>query len=87
MELIVVQDHFVTPTARFADYVLPACTAFETWGIQDGWKYGEELILQPQILDPPWETKSDYAICAAVAEKLGLKEEFTEGGQYCDQID
>ncbi len=79
LEFFIVQDQFLTPTARFADLVLPACTQFETWGVEDGWKYGEEVLLQPQILDPPWETKSDYAICAAVAEKLGIAQEYTEG--------
>ena len=79
LEFFVVQDNFMTVTAQFADLILPACTQFETWGMEDGWKYGEELILQPQILDTPWETKSDYAICAAVAEKLGIKEKYTEG--------
>ncbi len=79
LEFFVVQDNFMTVTARFADLVLPACTQFETWGMEDGWKYGEELILQPKIFEPPWETKSDYAICAAVADKLGIKDEFTEG--------
>ena len=79
LEYFIVQDQFMTPTARFADLVLPACTQFETWGLEDGWKYGEEVILQPQILDPPWETKSDYAICAAVAEKLGIHADYTQG--------
>ena len=79
LEFFVVQDNFMTPTAQFADLVLPACTQFETWGMEDGWKYGEELILQPQILEPPWETMSDYGICAAIAEKLGIKEQYTEG--------
>ena len=79
LEFFAVQDNFMTPTAQFADLILPACTQFETWGMEDGWKYGEEVILQPQILDTPWETKSDYAICAAVAEKLGIKEQYTEG--------
>jgi anaerobic dimethyl sulfoxide reductase subunit A len=79
LEFFVVQDQFMTPTARFADLVLPACTQFETWGMEDGWKYGEELILQPRIFDPPGETMSDYAICAAVAKKLGLWQAFTEG--------
>jgi anaerobic dimethyl sulfoxide reductase subunit A len=79
LEFFAVQDNFLTPTARFADLVLPACTQFETWGLEDGWKYGEELILQPRILEPPWETKSDYAICAAIAEKLGIGEKYTEG--------
>jgi len=53
--------------------------AIEEEKMEDGWKYGDELILQPQIFDPPWETKSDYAICAAVAEKLGIGAEYTEG--------
>jgi len=79
LEFFVVQDNFLTVTAQFADLILPACTQFETWGMEDGWKYGEELILQPQILDTPWETKSDYAICAAVAEKLGIGDQYTEG--------
>ena len=48
LEFFVVQDNFMTVTAQFADLVLPACTQFETWGMEDGWKYGEELILQPQ---------------------------------------
>ncbi len=79
LEFFVVQDNFMTVTAQFADLILPACTQFETWGMEDGWKYGEELILQPQILETPWETKSDYAICAEVAEKLGVGEQYTEG--------
>jgi len=79
LEYFIVQDQFMTPTARYADLVLPACTQFETWGLEDGWKYGEEVILQPQILEPPWETKSDYAICAAVADKLGIHQQYTEG--------
>lgn len=79
VEFFVVQDNFLTATGLFADLLLPACTQFETWGMEDGWKYGDELILQPQILDTPWETKSDYSICAAVAYKLRIGEEYTEG--------
>jgi anaerobic dimethyl sulfoxide reductase subunit A len=33
----------------------------------------------PQVLDKPYETKSDYQICAEVAERLGVKEKYTEG--------
>ena len=79
IEFLAVQDNFLTPTARFADLLLPACTQFETWGVQDGWKYGEEIILAPKIVDPPGEARSDYAICAGVAEKLGVAEAYTEG--------
>ncbi len=79
VEFLVVQDNFLTSTARFADIVLPACTQFETWGLEDGWKYGDEVIVQPKLVEPPGECKSDYRICADLAERLGIREAFTEG--------
>lgn len=78
VEFIVVQDNFLTPTGRFADIILPACTQFETWGVEDGWKYGDEVILQPKLVEPPGECKSDYSICAGLAERLGIGSAFTE---------
>jgi len=79
VEFLIVQDHFLTSTARFADLLLPACMGFETWGLQDGWKYGDDVFVAPQVLEPPFETKSDYRICADIAARLGVEEEFTEG--------
>jgi anaerobic dimethyl sulfoxide reductase subunit A len=79
VEFLAVQDNFVTPTARFADIVLPACTQFETWGVEDGWKYGDEVIVQPQLVDPPGECWSDYRICAELADRMGIGASFTEG--------
>jgi anaerobic dimethyl sulfoxide reductase subunit A len=79
VEFLVVQDNFLTPTGMFADMVLPACTQFETWGVEDGWKYGDEVILQPKLVEPPGECKSDYRICAEIAERLGFGEVYTEG--------
>ena len=79
VEFLVVQDNFLTPTARFADIILPACTQFETWGVEDGWKYGDEVILQPKLVEPPGECKSDFRICAELAERLGIGEIYTEG--------
>jgi anaerobic dimethyl sulfoxide reductase subunit A len=79
VEFIVVQDNFLTPTARFADIVLPACTQFETWGVEDGWKYGDEVILMPKLVETPGETKSDYRICAEIAERLDIGAQYTLG--------
>lgn len=79
VEFLVVQDNFLTPTARFADIILPACTQFETWGVEDGWKYSDEVILQPKLVEPPGECKSDYQICADIAARLGIGEAYTEG--------
>ena len=87
VEFFAVQDNFLTPTGMFADLLLPACTQFETWGVEDGWKYGEEVILQPRIVEPPWETRSDYRICADIAAKLGLEEAYTEGKDERDRVE
>ncbi len=79
VEFFVVHEQFMTPTSKFADVVLPVCTQFEMWGLEDGWKYGEEVILMPKILDPPFDTKSDYQICSEIAERFGIEKEYTEG--------
>ena len=86
VEFLVVQDNFLTTTGRFADILLPACTQFETWGLADGWKYGDEVILMPKIVEPPFETKSDYQICAEIAKRLGLYDAYTEGRSERDWI-
>jgi anaerobic dimethyl sulfoxide reductase subunit A len=78
VEFLAVQDQFLTPTGRFADLLLPACTQFETWGVEDGWKYGDEVLLMPKLVDPPGEAKSDYRICAELAGRLGFEGAYTE---------
>ena len=87
VEFLLVQDNFLTPTARFADILLPVCTQFETWGLEDGWKYGDEVLLMPKILEPPFETKSDYRIASEIAARLGLEKEYTEGRTERDWVD
>ena len=87
VEFLVVQDNFLTSTGRFADIVLPACTQFETWGLEDGWKYGDEVILQPKLVEPPGEARSDYRICAALADRLGFGRAYTEGRDERDWVD
>ena len=79
VRFLIVQDQFLTPTGRFADLILPVCTAFETYGLQDGWKYGEELLLMPKLVEPLGNSKSDFQICADLADQFGVRELFTEG--------
>jgi anaerobic dimethyl sulfoxide reductase subunit A len=86
VEFLVVQDNFLTPTGRFADLLLPACTQFETWGLADGWKYGDEVILMPKIVEPPGEAKSDYRIMADIAARLGIGDVYSEGRNERDWV-
>ena len=40
---------------------------------------GEELLLIPRLLEPLGETKSDFQICAELADRFGVRDAFTEG--------
>lgn len=87
VEFICIHEQFMTPTAKFADIVLPVSTQFEVYGLEDGWKYGDEVILMPKVVDQYYECKSDYQICSEVAERLGIKDEYTEGRDERQWID
>ena len=86
VEFIAVQDNFLTPSARFADIVLPACTQFETWGVEDGWKYGDEVLLMPKLVEPLGESCSDYRICSQLADRLGIGAAYTENRDELDWV-
>ncbi|MFC2003742.1 molybdopterin-dependent oxidoreductase [Chloroflexota bacterium] len=71
MEFIVVHEQFMTATARFADIVLPICTILETYDICTGGStpmYG----YMKKVIEPLHESKSDFQIFTALAERLGI---------------
>lgn len=86
VEFIVHIDQFITPSMRYADVILPGATQFESYGAEDGWKYGDEVILMPKVVEPLGECKSDYQICADIATKLGFGDQYTEGRTERDWI-
>ena len=77
-ETIVVQDPFWTPAARHADIVLPAATALERNDIGAGTR-DSTIYAMRRAVEPVGEARSDYDIVTALAERLGLAEEFTGG--------
>ncbi|MCC7449320.1 MAG: molybdopterin-dependent oxidoreductase [Anaerolineae bacterium] len=86
VEFIIVQDQFMTPSAKYADLLLPACTWMETDGIAKNWKHGSTTINMPKVIEPMYESKSDYQIAALIADKLGLKDKYTEGKNEADWV-
>ena len=70
LDFIVVQEQFMTPTARYADIILPTCTFFER---NDAvWGAGPHLALQKKVIEPLGESRSHLAICEGLAKKLGI---------------
>jgi DmsA/YnfE family anaerobic dimethyl sulfoxide reductase A subunit len=73
LEFMVVHDHFLTPTARWADIVLPATTFWERSDMHTPWSgAGHYAIYMRQAIAPMYECRNDVDICADLAKRLGL---------------
>jgi anaerobic dimethyl sulfoxide reductase subunit A len=74
VEFIVVHDHFITPTARYADIVLPATSFWERNDIHVPWSGGGHYALfMRQAIAPVGECRSDLEICTDLARRLGIE--------------
>jgi len=83
VEFIVAQDHFLTPTARHADIVLPATTFWERNDVHTPWAgAGHYAIFMKQAIAPMYECRNDIDIFADLARRVGI-----EGYNDTDEID
>ena len=70
LETFIVQDFQWTPTARFADIVLPATTSYERNDIEASATTRRSAILaMKKVIDPVFESRNDYDIFAAISER------------------
>jgi len=91
LEFVVNQDCWWQSETKMADIILPACTHMERedlgeWGTGNGYTQHASngcnfrvIVRQQKCIEPLWESKSDYDIFSALAERLGFGEDFTEG--------
>jgi anaerobic dimethyl sulfoxide reductase subunit A len=86
VEFIVVSDIFMTPSAKFADILLPGTTFFERWDIGVPWCYGDYVVFGGKAIEPLYECRNEYDVFADIAAHFGLKEEFTEGKTMLDWV-
>jgi len=83
LDFLVVTDIFMTPTAELADIVLPSCTFLETTRFvtydthaDHGWNVTSRIGLSPKVVEPLWESRSDWKIICELGRKMGYGEYF-----------
>jgi DmsA/YnfE family anaerobic dimethyl sulfoxide reductase A subunit len=89
VEFIAVSDIFLTNSCTYADLVLPDVTKGELLEVYpNGYtSTTSSLSFSSKALDAPPECKPYYDFIAAVAEKLGVKEAFTENRSWDEWVE
>ncbi len=99
LEFVVNQDCWWCNETNFADIILPACTNLERndiseWAASGGYGLHGNMecnhrivVYQQKCIEPLFESKSDYWIFVQLADRLGVKSEFTEGNTEEDWIE
>ncbi len=77
-ETVVVHEQFWTASAKMADVVLPATTSLERDDIGSATR-DRYMVAMKRAIDPVGEARDDYAIFAALSERLGSHAAYTEG--------
>jgi thiosulfate reductase/polysulfide reductase chain A len=83
LDLLVVMDYYMTPTAALADYVLPAASTVER---DDLAVFGSGCVAHPRGLDPLAERRSDYELWMELGRRLGQAEHWPwdSAEEVCD---
>jgi anaerobic selenocysteine-containing dehydrogenase len=67
----VVLEHFLTDTADFADYVLPATTQLEHWDVHGTYGHTDVILNRPAVA-PQGQAKSNAEIFRRLAARMGF---------------
>lgn len=76
LDLIVVLDYYMTPTASLADYVLPSAAAFERPTFQAHGGVANMAYGGPAAVKPYYERKVDYDVFRELGLRLGQEDKW-----------
>jgi len=84
LELLVVQDIFLTETARYADVVLPAACSFE----KDGTFTNTERKVQRvrKAVRPPGEARDDLSIIQDISKRFGYPMDYASPEKVLEEL-
>ena len=77
-DTVIVHEPYWTPMAKHADLVFPATTTLERNDIGSG-RADARIVAMQAAFEPVGGARNDHEIFAALAERFGVREAFTEG--------
>jgi molybdopterin guanine dinucleotide-containing S/N-oxide reductase-like protein len=88
IEFVLAQHPWFENDCQLADLVLPSLTVMECDDIGVQTMSGQFAVItpEPKAIEPLGESRSDYEIVCAIAERFGLLKEYTEGRSVADWI-
>ncbi|WP_120634313.1 formate dehydrogenase subunit alpha [Ruegeria sp. EL01] len=79
LELMIVQDIFLTETANYADIILPASALYEKNGTVSNTNRQVQRV-RPAV-NPPGEAREDWKITVELAQRIGLNWDYADVSQ------
>ncbi|MBI4525774.1 MAG: molybdopterin-dependent oxidoreductase [Deltaproteobacteria bacterium] len=83
LDLYVQTDFYETPAGRYADFLLPASTAWECWNVRSSFEQGlatsTYMQYREQVVPPQHESRPDLDIIFDLAMRMGFSEQFWSG--------
>lgn len=84
-QFIVGSDIFMTPSARYADILLPATSVFEGNNIVAPWLGNNFVLRNNKAIEPLFGCRFEWEWLKEVAERLGLYDAFIDGKPDAEQ--
>jgi len=84
LDILIVQDIFMTETAKVADVVLPSASFAE----KDGTFTNTERRVQRirKVINPPGEAKADWEIIAGISNAMGYPMNYSSANEIFEEI-
>ncbi|MDO6687839.1 MULTISPECIES: trimethylamine-N-oxide reductase TorA [unclassified Agarivorans] len=87
LETVVSIDFTWTASCRFSDIVLPACTQWERNDIDLYGSYSNRgIIAMHKLVDPLYQSKTDFEIFTLLTQRFGKSKEYTQGKSEMDWV-
>ncbi len=84
MELVIVQDIFMTKTAAAADVILPSTSWGEHEGVYTAADRGFQRFFK--AVEPKWDLKADWQIICEIATRMGYPMKYDNTQQIWDEL-